>query len=89
MNTIALARRVVAERSCYLFRRRKDGTGYDVKPYGAGSKRGWVALDLYSASAIVMVHDGLNETNRARFLAMPLIDMASVAFKVLDSKEGR
>jgi len=39
------------------------------------------AVDLFTASAIVTVYDALNETNRAKFVALPLHKMASVAFK--------
>ena len=38
-------------------------------------------VDLFTASAIVVVYDALNEANRARFVALPLHKMASVAFK--------
>lgn len=42
-----------------------------------------VLVDAFSASAIVQVYDKLNETNRAKFLALPAHMMAIVAFKVL------
>ena len=38
-------------------------------------------VDLFSASAIVVVYDALNETNRAKFVSLPLHKMASIAFK--------
>lgn len=38
-------------------------------------------VDLFTASAIVVVYDALNEQNRAKFLTLPLHKMASVAFK--------
>lgn len=84
MDAIEAARKVVEDKSCYLLRSRKDQPGqFDAKPYGTGNKRGWFYLDLFTASHIVAVHDNLNEVNRAKFAALPLPKMASVAFKVL------
>lgn len=40
-------------------------------------------VDLFSASAIVKVHDALNEANRAKFLALPIARMASISFQLL------
>lgn len=39
-----------------------------------------VTVDLFTASAIVAVYDRLGESNRAKFLAMPIARMADVAF---------
>ena len=43
-----------------------------------------VMVDGFSASAIVAVHDALNETNRAVFLALPIEKMARVAFRLVE-----
>lgn len=84
MTNIEVARKVVAEKQAHLFRERKDATGqYDAKSYDGGSKRGWVILDGFTASAIVQVHDALNEQNRAKYAAMPIQKMAAVAFKLM------
>lgn len=40
-------------------------------------------VDLFSASAIVKVYDALNETNKAKFAALPVARMTSVAMKLL------
>lgn len=40
-------------------------------------------VDLFTAGAIVAVHDALNETNRARFLSLPVFKMAILAFRLL------
>lgn len=83
MNAIDTARLALKE-GVQVFRPRKDAPGqYDVKPFFTGNKRGWVALDSFSASAIVAVHDNLNETNRAKFAALPLTKMVRVAFSIL------
>ena len=84
MTGIEVARAVVQTNSCHVFRPRMGAAGhYDAKPYFTGQKRGWVALDLFSASAIVNVYDALNEKNRTLFGGLDLPKMARVAFKLL------
>jgi hypothetical protein len=84
MTAIEVARLALAN-GCHVFRERKNAPGgYDAKPYFQGSRRGWVALDTFSASAIVQVHDALNETNRAKYAAMGVVKMAHVAFKLIN-----
>lgn len=41
-----------------------------------------VMIDGFSASAIVAVHDKLNEQNRAKLEALPVGKVASVCFKL-------
>lgn len=83
MKSIDVARLVKAE-GVHVFRPRKDAPGeYDAKPFFTGSRRGWVALDVFSASAIVAVYEALNETNRAKFAGLPLVKAAHVAFKLI------
>lgn len=83
MKAIDVARLVKAE-GCHVFRDRKDAPGeYDAKPFFTGSRKGWVALDAFSASAIVAVYDALNEKNRAHYETLPLVKMARVAFKLV------
>lgn len=83
MRAIDVARAVVADKQAHLFRSLDEPGAYEAKPYLAGSKRGWALLDLFTASAIVAVFDGLNETNRVRFGSMDLAVMARIAFKVI------
>lgn len=42
-----------------------------------------VFVDAFTASAIVKVHDALNETNRSKLLAMPIGRVAEVVFKLI------
>lgn len=42
-----------------------------------------VLLDLFTASAVVQVHNALNPTNQAKFAALPLPKMAKLAFSLL------
>lgn len=84
MTNIEVARKVAAEKQAHLFRERKGEPGqYDAKPYGGGSKRGWMLLDGFTASAICLIFDKLNPENQAKLLAMPLTKVAEVAFKLL------
>jgi RadC-like JAB domain len=48
-----------------------------------------ILVDLFSASAVVGVYDALNETNRAKFAAMPLPKMVDLAFKRRIRKAGQ
>lgn len=40
-------------------------------------------VDLFSASAIVKVFDAINDTNKAKFQALPVARMASIALSML------
>lgn len=65
-----------------------DGAGIvtacrNIKATATFAKINGVAVDLFTANAIVAVHDACNETNRAKFLALPLPKMARLAFKCL------
>ena len=83
MTSIEIAR-TAATNGAQLFRPRKDSPGeYDCKPMFTGSHRGWVIMDSFSASAIVAVWNGLNETNRERYGKMNPVTMAKVAFKLV------
>lgn len=84
MTAIELARKT-KEEGVHVFRPRKDQPGqYDAKPYFTGRKSGWVILDSFSASAIVAVHEALNDENKTKFEtvgARSIVKMASIAFK--------
>lgn len=66
----------------------QDGAGIvaccrEIKDTATFAKINGVTVDLFSASAIVAVHDACTETNRAKFLALPVVKMARVAFKCI------
>jgi hypothetical protein len=87
MTAIEAARLVTSTHTCHLLRPRKESPNeYDAKPFLTGNKRGWFYLDLFSASAIVSVHDHLNESNKLKFSSIPLPQMAQFAFKILGGK---
>jgi hypothetical protein len=72
--------RVVRVGNCRIDRRLNIGT--NCKPYFTGKRKGWVALDSFSASAIVAVWDALTEVNREKYAKLHLVTMARVAFKL-------
>jgi len=51
-----------------------------VKDPVSGKK---MALDMFTASAIVKVYDKLNEKNKARIRKLPLHKIAELAFKLI------
>jgi hypothetical protein len=55
----------------------------EVKTRGQYAKGNGTMIDLYSASAIIAVHDGLNAANRLKFYALPVATMARVSFALL------
>jgi len=55
----------------------------DAKPYFTGSKRGWVALDLFTASAICAVAEGLNPVNRYKYERLTLPAIIRITWKVV------
>lgn len=48
------------------------------------SKVEGLRVDLMTASAIVGVHDKLNEANREKFLTLPIRKMAEVSWKLIE-----
>jgi hypothetical protein len=40
-------------------------------------------VDSFSASAIVKVYDAISDANKAKFTALPVARMASIAFQLL------
>jgi hypothetical protein len=80
MNGIEAARLVVSEKQAHLLRPRKDG-GYDVKPIGVGSARGWFLLDLFSASAIVKLYDIMSDEHKTLYAQWPVPKQAVFALR--------
>jgi anti-anti-sigma regulatory factor len=67
MTRIELLRKIVAEHQAQ--RIRIDGRK--------------VYVDAFTASMLVQVYDALNETNRARFIALPFITMVNIGWKAV------
>ncbi len=87
MTGIQVAQEVFKTKSAHLFRPRKNESGeYDCKPVFTGSHKGWTILDLFSASAIVQVHERINAQNQELLESFSLPKMARIAFKCLEEK---
>jgi hypothetical protein len=46
-------------------------------------------VDLFTASAMVQVHDALSPPNQAKFAALPLRRMVDVGWKVIKNAEAK
>lgn len=82
MTISQIAKQVVETRSALLIRYRKDSVAegqpqYDAKELFTGSKRGWTALDLFTAQALCAVHGALSPEHHAKFDRMPINKLAS------------
>lgn len=70
-----------------LIRYRKDshketGTAqYDCKPMFTGSKRGWIALDSFTASAITAVFGAVRPDLQAKLVNLPLGRLIDICWK--------
>lgn len=82
MNCIEIAEKVSKE-GCQVFRPRKGGGGYDAKSFFTGNKRGWVALDAFSAGAILAVYRVLSDEQKALYVRLSPVAAAKLAFKVV------
>ena len=99
MKAIDIARKVTEEKTACLFRpKRVTGLAgipelgiaplcikgeYDVKPLFTGNKRGWILLDLFSASALVAMHDALSLENREKLGRLCLSSQVKLAFRLV------
>lgn len=54
---------------------------YDVKPLFSGNKKGWVILDGFTASAMLVTYNALSEQNRKRYDAVPLSRLIDFTWK--------
>ena len=104
MKAIEVARQVLDTGTCHYFRdtegqyearpyhefadpltEREEARGEEQPE----ALRGWIALDLFSASGLVQVYDALRPENRAKLEEYPLTGMVLLAFKCINSsREG-
>jgi hypothetical protein len=81
MTSIEVAQKV-REEGVQLFRPTKGTPGqYDCKAFFTGSKRGWVALDSFSASAILAVYNALRPDLQEKYATWSPQRQATFAFK--------
>lgn len=75
------------EHGCVLIRYRANshketGTAqYDCKPMFTGNKRGWIALDITTASAMRAVYAALKPEHQAKFNNIPLGKLVDFCWK--------
>ena len=61
----------------------------ETQTYMPGPALDGLLLDMFTASALVQVHDALNEANAAKFAAMPLEKAAPFAFRLIEKVSKR
>lgn len=74
MKASAIIEKVVNNKGCVLIRYREPISKpyeYDVKEPFVGNKRGWVMLDLFTASAMNAVYNALSEDHKSKFDMIP------------------
>lgn len=84
MNIYEVAKQAVNESSAQKIRPTKDRQfEYDVQPeMFSGNNRGWTLLDLFTASVIVQIYEALNETNRQKYINLPLPKFINLTWKI-------
>ncbi len=61
---------------------KETGTAqYDRKPLFTGSKKGWIALDITTASAMLAVYNALKPEHQAKFDNIPLGKLVDFVWK--------
>lgn len=81
MKALEVLKTIVDESSCKLIKaQRGNPEEYDVQIY-EGKKRGWVLVDLYSASVALSVYNCLSDTNKEKFEKMSILGMVDISFK--------
>jgi hypothetical protein len=86
MTLVEIVQRAHGE-GAQLIRYRKEsykqtGTAqYDVKPLFTGSKRGWIMLDIMTASMLLSVYNGLRPDLQAKFNNIPLGKLVDLGWK--------
>ena len=84
MRPIEIFRQVADQHGAMVARPRKNAPGeYDAKPYFTGSHRGWVAVDAFTASAVVRVYNALSPANREKFDKLSLTRAVDITWSVL------
>ena len=73
----------VKENGCCLIRERKGTNEYDCKVFTSGSKRGWVYLDGYTASAVVSIYNALGDDNKVKFETLSALAAIDITWKLL------
>lgn len=67
-----------------LLRPRKGEPGqYDAKPMFTGSKKGWMLVDSFTASAVLQVFNAIGPENQEKMKKLPLLKMVDISWKLV------
>lgn len=84
MTASEIVKQVTSEKGCTLIRYRKPlekPYQYDVKGPFIGNKRGWVMVDLFTASAMLTVYNALNPEHQNKFDSIPFQKLVDFTWK--------
>ncbi len=79
-----IIKRITEEKGCVLIRYREPISKpyqYDVKEPFTGNKKGWVIVDLFTASAMMTVYNALSEINKPKFDLIPFNKLVDFTWK--------
>lgn len=87
MKLYDACKQVMETKSLHLVRLRKrqeegEPLQYDAKPW-EGNKRGWVLLDLFTASVVCRVYEAINEANKAKLDRLPVQKAVDVCYQLV------
>jgi hypothetical protein len=81
MEAITVFKTVLETKTAHLVRVRKNETKvYDIKEAFTGNKRGWIYVDVFTASAVMQLHAKLDETVKAKYENLSLMRIVDIAW---------
>jgi hypothetical protein len=84
MTIIEAAQNIVNTQSAHLVRPNKnDPIKYDMKLVGTGNNKGWVILDLFTASVIVNVYSQINRKHQKMLEVAPIHRVVSACLSCI------
>lgn len=86
MKISAIIQKIVSEKTAVLIRPRQrinpsEPWEYDVKDMFTGKKKGWILLDLFTASRMQVVKDALKPESQEKFDAISLMKLVNFCMK--------
>jgi hypothetical protein len=87
MRLSEISKKIVSEKSAVMIRPRPrtETTApweYDVKDLFTGKKKGWILLDLFTASKMLLVFNAIKPENQTRFDMLPLDKTVDFCMKI-------
>lgn len=62
---------------------RETPEGIEAKIYEGKGKKGWILLDSFTSGGLVSLYENLNEANKAKFQALPVVKAIAVMWKLV------